>query len=74
MSFLRGKIKETKSVTDQDIKEIFNGLYKNYYKGVDEAYFLNNFRQRDYALLFSIEGQKEIKGFSLQEVIPMGIV
>lgn len=73
MSFLKGKIEETRSVSDQDIREIFNGLYKNYYKGVDEAYFLNNFRQRDYALLFSIEGQEEIKGFSLQEVIPMSI-
>ncbi len=69
MSFLTGEIKETSSVSTEDINYIFHSLYKDYYDGVDEAYFLNNFRARDYALIFST-ASGEIKGFSLQEIIP----
>lgn len=72
MKLLKGEIRTVKSVTDEEIKFIFDTLYKDYYDGVSyEDYFLEHFKEKDYVLLFLIDGI--IKGFSLQQVIPITV-
>lgn len=40
MEFLKGQIRPVQSVTDEEIKFIFDTLYKDYYDGVTfEDYF-----------------------------------
>ncbi len=73
MSFLKGKIEKPKSLPDETVEFIFETLYKDYYDGVTyEGYFKDHFKEKDYVILLSTEDDV-IKGFSLQQVIPVQV-
>ncbi|RLC17360.1 MAG: hypothetical protein DRI57_09900 [Deltaproteobacteria bacterium] len=68
MGFLQGEIREIKSVTDEEVRIVYDRLYKDYYDGVTyDGYFKDHFKEKDYVILLSADGV--IQGFSLQQII-----
>ncbi len=68
MTFLKGEIRDVKSVSDEVVRRIFDDLYKDYYDGVTyDGYFRDHFKEKDYVILLSTNGA--IRGFSLQQVL-----
>lgn len=60
---LIGKVIDVKELTEQQIRQMFD-VFSGYFENIDHGRFINDMREKQWAIILSDPGSGEIKGFS----------